>query len=403
MFHVKQTSLPVLEVERWQKAGFGLYVHWPFCQSKCPYCDFNSHVAGSVDQNAWGEAFESELARMRQETGPRSLSSIFFGGGTPSLMQPSLVERIISSATGHWSAANDIEITLEANPTSAEIEKFRAFKTAGVNRVSIGVQSLNDADLRRLGRMHDANEARSAIDLAQNIFDRFSFDLIYARQEQTLAQWEAELKEALMIGSRHLSLYQLTIEPGTVFGARHARGQLRGLPEDDTSAEMYDLTQQICEAHGLPAYETSNHAVVGEESRHNLIYWRSGDFAAVGPGAHGRLTTSSGLRSAFENERGPTQWLERVMSNGNGECERSNLTQLEMAEEFLVMGLRLRDGLDLSDLRAVTHHQVSENSIRELIEIGMLDQDGTQIAATEAGRILLNSVLAKLELVPARD
>ncbi|WP_435260111.1 radical SAM family heme chaperone HemW [Thioclava sp. FR2] len=388
-------------MERWQQAGFGLYVHWPFCQSKCPYCDFNSHVASSVDQNAWGDAFELELDRMRRETGPRRLSSIFFGGGTPSLMVPSLVERIISSATGHWSAANDIEITLEANPTSAEIEKFRAFRSAGVNRVSIGVQSLNDADLRQLGRMHDAKEARSAIDMAQTIFDRFSFDLIYARQDQTLAQWEAELNEALKIGSRHLSLYQLTIEPGTVFGARHARGQLRGLPEEDISAEMYELTQQICEAHGLPAYETSNHAAVGEESRHNMIYWRSGDFAAIGPGAHGRLTGPSGVRSAFENERSPAQWMARVMSTGTGECERSSLTQMEAAEEFLVMGLRLRGGLDLSDLQAVSHHRVSQNSISELIEIGMLEQDGSRIAATAAGRILLNSVLAKLELLPS--
>lgn len=399
---MKHPGAPSVAVERWQQAGFGLYVHWPFCQSKCPYCDFNSHVAAEIDQDAWGAAFEIELARMRAETGARNLASIFFGGGTPSLMKPSLVERIISSATTHWSAANDIEITLEANPTSAEIEKFRAFRTAGVNRVSIGVQALNDADLRQLGRMHDAREARAAIDMAEAVFDRFSFDLIYARQNQSLTDWEMELTQALKIGSKHLSLYQLTIEPGTVFGARQARGQLRGLPEDDTSAEMYDLTQQVCEASGLPAYETSNHAAAGEESRHNLIYWRSGDFAAIGPGAHGRLTTKTGGRFAFENERGPSNWMSRVKTMGNGETERTKLTPLEMAEEFLVMGLRLRQGLDTKELQAVTQHRLSQESIKDLIDIGMLRQNATQIAATDAGRILLNSVLAKLELVPTQ-
>ena len=400
---MKHSDAKEIPVAYWQKAGFGLYVHWPFCTSKCPYCDFNSHVASRVDYDEWRSAFGSELERLRSETGPRALSSIFFGGGTPSLMPGALVEHIISEAGRHWSFSNDIEITLEANPGSVEREKFRDFRLAGVNRVSIGVQALNDQDLRRLGRMHTAQDALRAIELAGTTFDRFSFDLIYARQDQSLADWESELRQAISLGARHLSLYQLTIEPETVFGERYARGLLSGLPDEDISADMYSLTQEICAAEGLPAYETSNHAAVGEESRHNLIYWRSGDFAAVGPGAHGRLTDQTGLRCATESERFPDKWLQKVKLERGGLSDRQFLTDSEKANEFIVMGLRLSDGIDLDDMEAFCGHSLSRQSVASLEELGMIKRHGSRISTTLAGRMLLNSVLAQFEIIPARQ
>lgn len=386
-------------IEHWQKVGFGLYVHWPYCQSKCPYCDFNSHVAGSVDQDVWADAYLSELKRLRDETGARPLASIFFGGGTPSLMNPRLVEQVISAAVALWPASNDIEITLEANPTSVETQKMRDFRFAGVNRVSIGVQALNDSDLRRLGRMHDAGQARAAIRAAQDTFDRFSFDLIYARQDQSAIAWEKELKEALAIGSRHLSLYQLTIENGTVFGERFAKGQLRGLPDEELGAELYELTQDLCEAEGMPAYEVSNHAVPGQESRHNLIYWRSGDFAGVGPGAHGRLTLSGGRRVATECHRAPQVWLRAVESGPSGESGREHLSAAERAEEFLVMGLRTSEGVCLDEMTEATQHEVHPKSLKEMINMGFLTLSNRRVQATRTGRLLLNSLLAQLEIV----
>ncbi|HDR29144.1 radical SAM family heme chaperone HemW, partial [Rhodovulum sp.] len=279
-----------MAAEDWQAGGFGLYVHWPFCLSKCPYCDFNSHVAASIDMGEWQRAYLSEIRRIGAETGPRTLTSVFFGGGTPSLMAPDLVAAILDTVRATWPCANDMEVTLEANPGSVEAGRFAGYRDAGVGRVSLGVQALNDADLGRLGRLHSAAEARAAFDIARNTFERVSFDLIYARQDQLLADWQAELGQALALGVDHLSLYQLTIEPGTAFGDRHARGGLRGLPDDDRAADMYLATQEICAAAGLPAYEVSNHARPGAESRHNLIYWRYGDYAGIGPGAHGRLT-----------------------------------------------------------------------------------------------------------------
>ena len=372
------------------EAGFGLYVHWPFCAAKCPYCDFNSHVGGSIDHTRWKAAFLSEIARLGGETGGRVLNSIFFGGGTPSLMAPDTVGAIIEAAEGIWRFANDVEITLEANPTSVEAGRFGGFRDAGVNRVSVGVQALNDDDLRRLGRLHSAAEARRAVDIAASTFERFSFDLIYARQDQTLANWRTELPQALDMADGHLSLYQLTIEPGTAFGDRLAAGRLDGLPDEDIQANLYAATQDICAAHGLPAYEVSNHARAGEESRHNLIYWRSGDWAAVGPGAHGRLTLS-GRRFATETPRAPAAWLEQVEASGNGEVARRAISKSDQQDEFLMMGLRLAEGVRLAD--ADPDYLLKINRLRE-IDVVELTQDGLRL--TQRGRPLLNAVLRDL-------
>ncbi len=285
--------------EDWQAGGFGLYIHWPFCQAKCPYCDFNSHVAREIDQSRWLRAYLSEIDRYGEMLSGRVLNSVFFGGGTPSLMNPDVVAAILERVRRTWPTANDLEVTLEANPGSVEAGKFRAFSQGGVSRISMGVQALNDRDLKRLGRIHSVAEARQAFDIARETFDRVSFDLIYARQDQTLDDWHSELGEALSMAIDHLSLYQLTIEQGTAFGDRYAAGRLRGLPEDDLAADMYQATQDICNAAGLGAYEVSNHARPGSESRHNMIYWRYGDYAGIGPGAHGRITRN-GQRFATE-------------------------------------------------------------------------------------------------------
>ena len=372
------------------EAGFGLYVHWPYCAAKCPYCDFNSHVTGSVDHARWRAAFLSEIARLGGETGGRELNSIFFGGGTPSLMAPDTVGAIIQAAAAAWRFADDIEITLEANPTSVEAGKFAAFREAGVNRVSVGVQALNDDDLRRLGRLHTADEARRAVEIAASTFDRFSFDLIYARQSQTLGNWRAELAQALDMADGHLSLYQLTIEPGTAFGDRLAAGRLTGLPDEDAQADLYAATQEICAAHGLPAYEVSNHARAGEESRHNLIYWRDGDWAAVGPGAHGRLTLS-GRRLATEAPRAPAAWLAQVETEGNGEVARREISKADAQGEFLMMGLRLAEGVRLADVGP--EYLLKLNWLRE---IGLVELTPDRLRLTRRGRPLLNAVLRAL-------
>ena len=291
--------------------GFGLYLHWPFCTSKCPYCDFNSHVAASVDQVQWLRAYSSEIERVGRETQDRILETVFFGGGTPSLMLPETVDGLITKIKATWRCVNDLEVTLEANPGSVEAGRFRAYAQAGVTRVSIGVQSLSDDALRKLGRMHTASEARRAFDIAQDTFARVSFDLIYARQGQDLDSWKSELRMALAMQPTHLSLYQLTIEDGTVFAERAARNQLSGLPDEDLSADLYELTQTMCEDAELPAYEVSNHAKLDDEARHNLIYWKSGDYVGIGPGAHGRMTLA-GQRFATEQPKNPFLWLESV-------------------------------------------------------------------------------------------
>jgi putative oxygen-independent coproporphyrinogen III oxidase len=375
--------------------GFGLYVHWPFCQAKCPYCDFNSHVAATIDQTRWLDAYLSEIKRVSSEVPDRVLTSIFFGGGTPSLMPPDTVGRVIEAARAAWPRANDLEITLEANPTSTEAGRFRGFRDAGVNRVSVGLQSLRDEDLKRLGRLHSASEGRSAFLLAREVFPRVSFDLIYARQFQTLAGWRAELTEALTLAADHLSLYQLTIEPGTAFGDRFARGRLSGLIDDDLGAEMYDLTQELCMANGLPAYEVSNHASDMAQSRHNLIYWRGGDYAGIGPGAHGRLTLG-GIRHATETELSPIGWLDRLTRDGTGESQRSVLSLREQAEEYAMMALRLTEGLDRQRFSRMNGSDFKADTLLHLEELGMIAVTPTRIRATVEGRRLLNAVLRDL-------
>ncbi|WP_289042930.1 radical SAM family heme chaperone HemW [uncultured Aliiroseovarius sp.] len=383
-------------LENWQIGGFGLYVHWPFCQSKCPYCDFNSHVVASIDHDAWLNAYVAELDRYGAETPDRVLGSIYFGGGTPSLMEPATVAAIIERAAQHWTFANDIEITLEANPGSIEARNFAGYKAAGVNRISIGIQALNDADLGRLGRLHSVDEAKQALAVARSLFDRVSFDLIYARQDQTLDAWQAELTEALTYGPDHLSLYQLTIEPGTAFGARFDAGKLRGLPDEDLATDMYFLTQSICDAAGLPAYEVSNHARPGQESQHNLIYWRSGDWVGIGPGAHGRISIG-GKRFATETALAPTNWL-RAASQSKGESARSVIGLDEQVTELLLMGLRTVEGIDLKRLQKGLGTSLNTNTINDLKDIGLIQITDDRLATTGKGRPVLNAILR--ELVP---
>ncbi len=381
-------------VEDWQHGGFGLYVHWPFCQAKCPYCDFNSHVSRGIDHGAWRRAYLSELDRVAALTPGRVLRSVFFGGGTPSLMHPDTVEAVVQAAARHWRFANDIEITLEANPGSVEAGRFAGFRDAGINRVSMGVQALNDADLRRLGRLHTVAEARRAFDIARGCFDRVSFDLIYARQDQTLDQWRAELIQALGMALDHLSLYQLTIEPGTAFGDRFAAGRLPGLPGDDLAADMYALTQDLCDRHGLPMYEVSNHARAGSESRHNLIYWQGGDYAGIGPGAHGRLTLD-GARFATESIRQPQPWLDAVVKGG-GDFRRTRLSGLERAEEYLMMGLRLKTGIDLRRYEDLAGRPLPAPARESLSDLGLITDTGDRIMVNKQGFIILNAITSEL-------
>ncbi|HPE24354.1 radical SAM family heme chaperone HemW [Albidovulum sp.] len=382
-------------MEDWRHGGFGLYVHWPFCASKCPYCDFNSHVAARIDQRRWQAAYLAEIDRVAALTGPRVLNTVFFGGGTPSLMEPEVVAAILERARSRWTPANDIEVTLEANPGSVEAGRFRGYADAGVNRVSMGIQALNDADLKRLGRLHSAAEARAAFDIARAAFARVSFDLIYARQHQTRAEWRSELKTALGMAIDHLSLYQLTIEDGTAFGARQAAGGLRGLPEDDLAADMYLETQEVCAEAGMPAYEVSNHAAPGSESRHNLIYWRCGDYAGIGPGAHGRLTLA-GRRRATETFRAPGDWLSRVERDGSGESAPETVERPEQATEYLMMALRLAEGLDLRRYATIAGCPPDSRKIRELSEMGLLRIKDDRLQATDGGRAVLNSVIREL-------
>ncbi|QIE46150.1 coproporphyrinogen III oxidase [Pseudohalocynthiibacter aestuariivivens] len=380
--------------EDWQQGGFGLYIHWPFCEAKCPYCDFNSHVAREINQSRWCRAYLSELDRVAALTSGRVMRSVFFGGGTPSLMAPETVAAILERVAQLWTPANDIEITLEANPGSVEADRFRAYAQAGVNRVSMGIQALNNADLRRLGRIHTVSEARAAFDIARNCFDRVSFDLIYARQDQTLEAWKGELNEALSMAIDHLSLYQLTIEPGTAFGDRFARGTLRGLPIEDTAADMFEATQDISDAAGMPAYEVSNHAKPGSESRHNLIYWQAGDYAGIGPGAHGRLTLD-GRRHATAAFSQPDKWLQQV-ETGTPDKVNSLLGSDEQADEYLMMGLRLTDGIDLDRYAALRGVPVCKQTISELFEMGLVEVSYSRLRATLRGRMVLNAVIERL-------
>ena len=377
----------------WQDAGFGLYVHWPFCQSKCPYCDFNSHVAAHIDHDAWNRAYLGEIARIGALTPGRNLRSIYFGGGTPSLMRPQTIEAIIAAAQQVWQFDNDIEITLEANPSSVELSRFRAYQLAGVNRVSLGVQALDTDDLRALGRLHSVAEARAAIATAARVFDRYSFDLIYARQNQTLQGWRDELAGALELRADHMSLYQLTIEPGTAFGDRFALGKLPGLPVEDLAADMFELTQEMTISAGLEPYEVSNHARPGHASRHNLIYWNGGDYAGIGPGAHGRLTLNA-RRYATDTPLAPARWLE-MASAGAAENPMQALSSIDQANEALMMGLRTTQGVQLARINALQNDDFF-SKINELDDFGVIELSATHLRATQAGRPILNELLRQL-------
>lgn len=374
-------------------AGLALYIHWPFCVAKCPYCDFNSHVRESVDQQAWREALLRDMAHEAAlTTGP--LISIFFGGGTPSLMPPATVAALLAAAERHWGFAPGIEITLEANPSSVEASRFADLVAAGVNRVSLGLQALDDEALRFLGRAHGLAEGLAALNTAQDVFARVSFDLIYARPGQSQDQWTAELKQALGFGTSHLSLYQLTIEPGTRFAALAAKGQLP-LADADESASLYELTQVMTVAAGLPAYEISNHARPGEESRHNLTYWRYGDYAGVGPGAHGRRGAL-----ATQRHRKPENWLQAVARNGHGLVEEQPLAPRDRGVEALLMGLRLAEGVDLERIGGLAGRSMEEvvdlQATERLARRGLLQREGARLRATPAGFLLLDHILGEI-------
>jgi oxygen-independent coproporphyrinogen-3 oxidase len=376
--------------------GFGVYVHWPFCLSKCPYCDFNSHVRYQpVDQARFVAAFQREIAHRAGLAPQRKVTSIFFGGGTPSLMEPQTVGAILDAIAGAWPVATDAEITLEANPTSVEAERFRGFRAAGVNRVSLGVQAMNDADLKRLGRMHSAQEAMDAVAIAASIFDRFSFDLIYARPDQTPQDWEAELRSAIARAAEHLSLYQLTIEPDTMFQKLFDAGKLK-MPDEDVSRALWDVTQDVTSAAGLPAYEISNHARPGAESRHNLVYWRYGEYAGIGPGAHGRLVTNEG-RIAQATEKYPENWRDLVERDGHAVIETEVLTPEAQGDEFLLMGLRLKEGIDPARFESLSGAKLDARRIANLEDSGMIERsaDG-RIRVTQQGFPVLDAIVADL-------
>lgn len=372
-------------------------MHWPFCAAKCPYCDFNSHVRfGGVDEPRFLAAFRREIAAAALETGPRHISSVFLGGGTPSLMQPGTVSAVLEAIGQAWSIETGAEITLEANPNSVDADRFRGYRAAGVNRVSIGVQALRDADLKALGRLHTVAEARAAIAIAARTFDRFSFDLIYARPGQTPESWAMELGEAIALAGRHLSLYQLTIEPGTPFAALHAAGKLH-TPDPEIADTLYQVTEDVTRQAGLPAYEVSNYAVLGEESRHNLLYWRYGEYVGVGPGAHGRVIRDGG-RHATMTEKSPEAWLAMVEATGHGRVEDEALTPEMQADEALLMGMRISEGLDLGRLVQLAGVSPAGATVEELRQLGLLSvgADGAHIAATRAGRFVLNEVVLRL-------
>jgi putative oxygen-independent coproporphyrinogen III oxidase len=377
-------------------APFAVYVHWPFCLSKCPYCDFNSHVRhGGVDEARFVRAIGSEIAAAAARVPDRTVSTIFFGGGTPSLMHPHSVQAILDSIGKHWGVARDVEVTLEANPTSVEAMRFRGYRAAGVNRVSLGVQALDDAALKELGRLHTAQEALDAIAVARSIFERYSFDLIYARPRQTPAAWGVELKRAFAEAAEHLSLYQLTIEPGTPFFGLHKAGKLV-IPDDDTGRDLYDMTQATCADAGLPAYEVSNHARLGAECRHNLVYWRGHEYAGVGPGAHGRLNID-GRRYATETEKRPESWLMRVEAAGNGLIIDEKLTSGEMADEFLLMGLRLAEGIDPDRYTALAGRALDPKRISILRDEGAVETtENGRLRVTQSGFPVLDAVVADL-------
>jgi putative oxygen-independent coproporphyrinogen III oxidase len=376
--------------------GFGVYVHWPFCLSKCPYCDFNSHVrAAGIDQPRFVAAFARELAHRAAVSSGKAVTSIFFGGGTPSLMKPQTVDAILNEIARNWSIAPGAEITLEANPTSVEAERFRGYRAAGINRVSLGVQAMTDVDLKMLGRLHSAEEAMAAVAIATSTFERASFDLIYARPHQTPQQWRDELRKALTHAPEHLSLYQLTIEPDTMFEKLVEAGKLTP-PDEETGRALWDVTQEVMEQASMPAYEISNHARAGGESRHNLCYWRYGEYAGVGPGAHGRLV-HDGLRLAQSTIKHPESWLEQVEQEGHGLSEEEVLSAQAQGDEFLLMGLRLREGIDPTRYESLTGKKLDQARLHMLMDEGLITQSSTgRLRLTVKGFPLLDSVVAEI-------
>jgi oxygen-independent coproporphyrinogen-3 oxidase len=378
------------------RSAFGVYVHWPFCLSKCPYCDFNSHVRhAAIDEERFARAFTREIETTAARTPRRDVSSIFLGGGTPSLMQPQTVGAILDAIGKYWRVTPDVEVTLEANPTSVEAARFRGYRSAGVNRVSLGVQALDDASLTALGRLHTAREALDAVAIARRAFDRYSFDLIYARPDQTPALWSDELRLAISEAAEHLSLYQLTIEPETPFFGLHAAGKLK-TPDETTARALYDVTQEVCNEQGLPAYEISNHARPGAECRHNLVYWRGEEYAGIGPGAHGRLDID-GVRHATATEKRPEAWLMRVEANSHGVVTDEELNNEERADEFLLMGLRLAEGIDPQRYAALAGRPLDPRRIALLREEGAIAIDaGGRLRVTKAGFPVLDAVVADL-------
>jgi putative oxygen-independent coproporphyrinogen III oxidase len=376
-------------------SAFGLYIHWPFCKAKCPYCDFNSHVRHQpVDTMGFAESLVAEMKFIREMTGAREVTSVFFGGGTPSLMPPKAVEHVLDEAAKLWSFAPDVEITLEANPTSVEAENFRGYRAAGVNRVSVGVQSLDEADLKSLGRQHTPEEALQAFRLAAKIFPRVSFDMIYARPNQSLAQWRAELGRALTEQQGHMSLYQLTIEPETRYADLFAAGTLK-IPGDDLAADLYDLTQEMTAEAGLGAYEVSNHASDGHECQHNLLYWRYGEYAGIGPGAHGRLRAGEN-NIATICEKHPETWRQWVATQGHGLITQETVTPTEQAREYMLMCLRIAEGMERPRYEALAGQQMSQAKLDSLADLGLLREAGDRIQATQAGRRVLNALIAEL-------
>lgn len=375
---------------------FGVYVHWPFCAAKCPYCDFNSHVhRGAFDEAHYIDAYKAEIAHFAALKPGETVQSIFFGGGTPSLMSPEAVGAIIDAAAAHWTIAQNAEITLEANPTSVEADRFRGYRAAGVNRVSLGVQSLRPEPLAALGRMHSVDEAKAAVKLAQSIFERSSFDLIYARPHQTADAWRDELKEAIEMANGHLSLYQLTIEQGTRYFDLHQAGKLQ-MPDANLSAEMFEITQELCTAANLPAYEISNHATPGQESIHNMLYWRYGEYVGIGPGAHGRILQGD-ERHATATEKMPFDWQSKALAKGHGVIVDDVLTWEEEGDEFLVMGLRLREGIDPARFRQLSGRNFDQHRIEDLIGYGFIEVlDNGFIRVTDKGFPVLDAVVADL-------
>jgi putative oxygen-independent coproporphyrinogen III oxidase len=381
-------------------SDFGIYVHWPFCLSKCPYCDFNSHVRqGTIDEARFVRAFRAEIAATAERVAGRTVATVFFGGGTPSLMQPATVGAILDAIAQHWSIAADVEVTLEANPTSVEAKRFRGFRAAGVTRVSLGVQALDDAALKELGRLHSAREALDAVAIARSSFDRYSFDLIYARPRQPPRAWAAELERALGEAGEHLSLYQLTVEPDTPFAALHRAGKL-AMPDEETARVLYEVTQNACARAGLPAYEISNHARPGGECRHNLVYWRGHEYAGIGPGAHGRLVVDD-TRYATATEKQPEAWLKRVEACGHGVVEDEALTSEQVADEFLLMGLRLAEGIDPERYARLAGRPLDPDRIALLHQQGAVETTTSgMLRVTLTGFPVLDAVVADLAASP---